>query len=272
MDGVVIDLRGNGGGALLEAINTAGLFFENGPVAQIQDETGKVRVYSDPDPDQVYRGKLIVLVDRNSASASEILAGALKDRGRALIVGERTWGNGLVQRILRLRDGDMLITYGAHYRINGQSPQQMGIQPDILFQTESEENSREPEKGKTISLQHIGAVKWQYTPLLDKDTLTELLRRHQKRVGKLAALRSELQNNETRSRTSFSLNLKKRIQEMAETENNIRTASEAGQLDTRYMNKLQNFSEVSRNLGLSEFDSKLVEAALILCDQIELSE
>lgn len=143
VDGVVIDLRRNGGGSLSEATELTGLFIERGPVVQVRDVSGKVEVERDPDPEQVYAGPLAVLVDRNSASASEIFAGAIQDYGRGLILGEPTYGKGTVQtlvdlgRFLRNREdiGRLRLTMAQFFRVEGGSTQHRGVTPDIVFPT-----------------------------------------------------------------------------------------------------------------------------------------
>lgn len=136
VDGVIFDLRNNGGGSLPDAIEIAGLFIQSGPVVQIRDEQ-QVQVASDPDPDVVYSGPLVVLINRMSASASEIVAAALQDYHRALIVGDRrSHGKGTVQTLLPLnRNDDKLgqikITTASFYRIAGGSTQLKGVEADI---------------------------------------------------------------------------------------------------------------------------------------------
>lgn len=98
VDAVIIDLRGNGGGALTEAVDLSGLFITSGPVVQVRDNNGRVREDADSDDVIYYKGPLVVMVDRLSASASEIFAAAMQDYGRALIVGEPTFGKGTVQQ------------------------------------------------------------------------------------------------------------------------------------------------------------------------------
>lgn len=136
VDGILLDLRNNGGGALLEAVKMAGLFIERGPVVQVR-ERYRTHPLLDPDPDIVYSGPLVVLVNRVSASASEILAGALQDYGRAIIVGDiRTHGKGTVQTILNLgrdkRLGSLRVTTAGYYRITGRSTQVEGVSADIV--------------------------------------------------------------------------------------------------------------------------------------------
>jgi len=139
VDGVIIDLRGNGGGSLLEATQLTGLFIESGPIVQIKDATGKVKAEEDNDPAIVYSGPLAVLVDRGSASASEIFAAAIQDYGRGVVVGEPTFGKGTVQSVVPLdRDGalgQLKVTIAQFFRVNGEGTQHRGVVPDVLFPT-----------------------------------------------------------------------------------------------------------------------------------------
>ncbi len=143
VDGIIIDLRRNGGGSLSEATELTGLFIEKGPVVQVRDSSGRVEVERDPDPDLVYAGPLAVLVDRNSASASEIFAGAIQDYNRGLILGEPTFGKGTVQtlvdlgRFLRTREdiGRLRLTMAQFFRVQGGSTQHRGVMPDIVYPT-----------------------------------------------------------------------------------------------------------------------------------------
>jgi len=139
VDGVIVDLRGNGGGALLEATQLTGLFIESGPVVQIRDSSGKVDVNEDRDPSITYAGPLAVLVDRGSASASEIFAAAIQDYGRGVIVGEPTFGKGTVQSVVPLDQegalGQLKVTIAQFFRVNGEGTQHRGVVPDVLFPT-----------------------------------------------------------------------------------------------------------------------------------------
>ena len=141
-EGIIIDLRGNGGGSLTEAISLTGLFIDRGPVVQVADGSGRREVNSDRDGVTYYDGPLVVMVDRYSASASEIFAAALQDYGRAVIVGENTFGKGTVQQhrsLARRFDffdepvGSVQYTIAKFYRINGGSTQLRGVKPDVLF-------------------------------------------------------------------------------------------------------------------------------------------
>jgi len=136
IEGLVLDLRNNGGGSLVESIDIAGLFISSGPIVQVK-ERGGVQVLPDADPEVDYDGPMIVLVNRLSASASEILAAALQDYKRAIIVGDKqTHGKGTVQTLMSLggnRRGSLKLTTAGFYRINGGSTQLKGVTPDIVI-------------------------------------------------------------------------------------------------------------------------------------------
>ncbi len=142
VDGILIDLRGNGGGSLAEATSLTGLFIDTGPVVQVQDAFGKVDVEADTETGVAYAGPLAVLVDRESASASEIFAAAIQDYGRGLIIGEPTFGKGTVQTLIDLNRyvpgehadlGRLRLTMAEFFRISGGSTQLRGVEPDIRF-------------------------------------------------------------------------------------------------------------------------------------------
>ena len=143
IDGLIVDLRGNGGGHLTEATALSGLFIDNGPVVQLRNGNGRISRLDDPDPVArvAYSGPLAVLVDRYSASASEIFAAAIQDYERGVIIGQQTFGKGTVQNLysldqyLRSEDGkgygQLTLTIGKYYRVTGESTQHRGVDPDI---------------------------------------------------------------------------------------------------------------------------------------------
>lgn len=133
VDGIVIDLRSNGGGSLQEANELTGLFIEFGPTVQIRYSNRRVSRQGKRIPGAYYDGPLVVLVDRLSASASEIFAGAVQDYERGIIVGDRSFGKGTVQSLVRLSEGQLKITESKFYRISGESTQHRGVVPDIVF-------------------------------------------------------------------------------------------------------------------------------------------
>ena len=131
VDAVILDLRNNGGGALIEANRIIGLFVSSGPTVQVKQKRGYMQYYGDNNAVQEWSKPLIVLVNRYSASASEIVAGAIQDYRRGLIVGHRTFGKGTVQSLENLSEGQIKITESKYYRINGMSTQNKGVVPDI---------------------------------------------------------------------------------------------------------------------------------------------
>jgi carboxyl-terminal processing protease len=143
IDGLIIDLRGNGGGHLTEATALSGLFIDNGPVVQLRNASGRISRLDDPDPVArvAYNGPLAVLVDRYSASASEIFAAAIQDYERGVIIGQQTFGKGTVQNLYSLDQylrsendkgfGQLTLTIGKYYRVTGESTQHRGVDPDI---------------------------------------------------------------------------------------------------------------------------------------------
>ena len=133
VDGLIVDLRGNGGGSLQEANELTGLFISQGPTVVVRDSRGRLEKQEDPDPRQIYKGPMAVMVDRLSASASEIFAGAMQDYGRALVIGGQTYGKGTVQSIQPLNHGQLKLTLAKFYRVSGQSTQNQGVIPDIKF-------------------------------------------------------------------------------------------------------------------------------------------
>ena len=142
VDGIIIDLRNNGGGSLQEAIDLTGLFIETGPVVQIKSSSGRIEIEKDFDKRIHYDGPLLVLNNSFTASSSEIFSGALKDYNRGLIVGESTFGKGTVQNLLDLERffpktdlklGQLKITLAKYYRVNGGSTQKIGVEPHIEF-------------------------------------------------------------------------------------------------------------------------------------------
>lgn len=144
VDGIIVDLRNNGGGLLPEAVYTTGLFIKDGPVVLVRDVNGNESAYDDTDVSMLYKGPLVVLINRLSASSSEIMAAALQDYGRALIVGDTSYGKGTVQQsrpLTRLYDligsdlGSIHYTIAKFYRINGGSTQLKGVTPDIAMPT-----------------------------------------------------------------------------------------------------------------------------------------
>nr|WP_113869040.1 carboxy terminal-processing peptidase [Brenneria salicis]NMN91513.1 S41A family C-terminal processing peptidase-1 [Brenneria salicis ATCC 15712 = DSM 30166]RBP58421.1 S41A family C-terminal processing peptidase-1 [Brenneria salicis ATCC 15712 = DSM 30166]RLM29352.1 C-terminal processing peptidase [Brenneria salicis ATCC 15712 = DSM 30166] len=194
---IVIDLRSNGGGALTEAVDLSGLFIPSGPVVQIRDNNGKIREDSDTDGTVYYKGPLVVLVDRFSASASEIFAAAMQDYGRALIVGEPTFGKGTVQQyrsLNRIYDqmlrpewpalGSVQYTIQKFYRINGGSTQMKGVTPGVMMPTGTETvDTGEKFEDNALPWDSITAAAYTISGDL-KPLVSDLNEQHQERIAK----------------------------------------------------------------------------------------
>lgn len=133
INGLIVDLRNNGGGSLREANQITGLFIRKGPVVQIRDARNRVEPQLDTNPSLLYQGPLIVMVNRLSASASEIFAGAIQDYEAGIVIGDQTFGKGSVQTIVPLEVGQLKYTQAKYYRVNGHSTQEKGVLPDIQF-------------------------------------------------------------------------------------------------------------------------------------------
>ncbi|MGX9416092.1 carboxy terminal-processing peptidase [Vibrio sp. WJH972] len=191
IDGIVVDLRNNGGGALSEATALSGLFITEGAVVQVRDSYGRVNVNSDTDGVVSYDGPVTVLINRYSASASEIFAAALQDYGRAIILGENSYGKGTVQQHRSLNNiydvfdnelGYVQYTIQKFYRIDGGSTQNKGVKPDIAFPTPIDP----AETGESVednalpwdSIEHV-----EYNALNDYQTvIADLTSKHKKRI------------------------------------------------------------------------------------------
>lgn len=170
IEGLVVDLRNNGGGSLLEATTLTGLFIDEGPVVQVRNASGRISTEEDTDPGMAWSGPMAVLVNRYSASASEIFAAAIQDYGRGLIIGETTFGKGTVQNLVDLDDykvdkeagkmGQLKITMAQFFRVNGGSTQNRGVEPDIHFPS-----AGDPEDYGERSLEN--ALPWTSIPTTD---------------------------------------------------------------------------------------------------------
>jgi carboxyl-terminal processing protease len=222
-DVLIMDLRANGGGYLPEAESLTGLFIDRGPVVQLRDTTGRIEVDDDPDPSVYYSGPMIVLVDRFSASASEIFAGAIQDYGRALIVGQQTYGKGTVQNAHPLNYtifgrkpelGQLNVTIGKYYRITGESTQDRGVTPDIALPSLIDANEvGESTRDRALPWDHIEPAAFRVEGDL-KSTTAALEKLHVERTTNSADFRylhDDIAALEAmRSQKTLSLNLKTR--------------------------------------------------------------
>jgi len=232
MDGLVLDLRNNGGGSLAEAIDLTGLFIKDGPVVQVKNSANKIEVGTDDDPAIVYSGPLVVMTNRFSASASEIFAGAIQDYRRGVVVGESTYGKGTVQSVVDLNRfindpsaqvGELKLTFQKFYRVTGSSTQHKGVTPDIKFPTALDpEQFGESASPSALPWDEIRGTLYQKTPVINDKVLANLNKAYNDRLKTDQALnRFASETEEIRKsyhETKISLNEVTRKKEMEEAE------------------------------------------------------
>jgi len=231
VEGLVMDLRGNGGGHLSEATGLSGLFIPSGPVVQLRETGGRVEVLDDPEPKIAWDGPMIVLVDRFSASASEIFAAAIQDYGRGLIVGQQTYGKGSVQNLYPLdryavgQDpgfGQLTVTIGKYYRVTGESTQNRGVQPDIVLPSAIDaQEIGESTRDSALPWDRIRPVQFERESTL-KQSVDTLEHEHEQRIATDPDFQFLLKDisafERARNDKVVSLNLKKRIAEREQQE------------------------------------------------------
>jgi len=214
IDGLVIDLRNNGGGSLLEVNKLVSLFINRGPTVQVRESSGRVSIEGDKFPGVLYAGPMAVMVNRFSASASEIFAGAMQDYGRALIVGDQTYGKGTVQTLLDLNHGKLKMTNAKFYRVSGSSNQNLGIVPDVDMPSLIDKDEvGESSLPNALPWDEIDSAKYQRVSDI-VPYLPQLREKHSSRIDKdpefiyVESLRKLLEEN--RNRIELSLNEKNR--------------------------------------------------------------
>ena len=229
IDGLVMDLRGNGGGHLTEATALSGLFIDNGPVVQLRNSNGRVSRLDDPDPVArvAYEGPLAVLVDRFSASASEIFAAAIQDYRRGVIVGQQTFGKGTVQNLYSLDQyikpegdkgyGQLTMTIGKYYRVTGKSTQHRGVNPDIALPSSIDvEQFGESVRDSALPWDTVRTARFSPGGPLDA-TIESLTSSHSERAKEDPNYRYLIEGiqeiEEARERDTISLNIDKRLAE-----------------------------------------------------------
>lgn len=231
VDGLVMDLRNNGGGALHEANDLVGLFIDKGPTVQIRNANNDVQVLNDEDPSVAYDGPLVVLTNRMSASASEIFAGAIQDYGRGLVVGSQTFGKGTVQAVRPLNHGQLKITQSKFYRVSGGSTQHKGVIPDIEIPSRIDKTRiGEDALDHALPWDQIEAVP--HTRYFDfSGIIDELRKRHEERFSsnpEFSLLQQEIDFlTKQRATDSVSLNLEERRAEHEQIERTRLTIANA---------------------------------------------
>lgn len=288
VDGVVIDLRDNGGGSLTEAIDLTGLFIPKGPVVQVKESSGETEVYSDKDGGSVmYDGPLAVLVNRFSASASEIFAAAIQDYKRGIIVGGQTFGKGTVQTLVNLNQwlpkepekvGEVKMTIQKFYRINGSSTQHKGVTPDIeLPSAFSAEEYGESSQKSALPWDQISSARYEESRGLDDKIMTRLRDRFNQRLKadpEMKKLTQELADfKKAKENTVVSLQESKRRKERDEAERKRAAMNKVSQLsDEDSIDETGTVTPADATKDPKEKKKKkdlyLTEAGLVLADYI----
>ncbi|AQG80237.1 carboxy terminal-processing peptidase [Spirosoma montaniterrae] len=278
VDGIVIDLRDNGGGSLTEAINLTGLFIPKGPVVQVRESTGETEVYTDPDPSVLYDGPLAVLVNRFSASASEIFAAAIQDYRRGVIVGGQTFGKGTVQTLIDLNQwlpkepekvGQVKMTIQKFYRINGSSTQHRGVTPDIeLPSAFSAEEYGESSQPSALPWDQINSTRYEQGRAIDDKILTRLRDRFDQRLKSDPELKQLAQDladfRKAKENTVVSLQESKRRKEREEAERKRAAANKVSHITA----PVDETGTPSPTTPKKKKDLYLNEAGLVLADYI----
>ena len=299
VDGVLVDLRNNGGGSLSEAIKLTGLFIDKGPVVQERNAEGKVTVSQDEDAGALWTGPLGVLINRGSASASEIFTAAIQDYGRGVVIGSNSFGKGTVQTVANLdriaksakpEFGELKLTIAQFFRINGSTTQLRGVTPDITFPTLADPaDFGESSYDNALPWSHIKAA--DYTPAGDlKDILPELIAKHDQRMSHNQDFKYLQQDiariDELRKKNEVSLNETDRRKEREAQEARIKArektdgdkqSDKASAADNKFQDDgmLSSERKLSDELAIEKADKNtrdvfLDEAAHIVSDEARL--
>jgi carboxyl-terminal processing protease len=281
VDGIVVDLRNNGGGHLSEATAMTGLFVPGGPIVQLRDTSGRVEVLEEQAGGPVYDGPLVVLVNRFSASASEIFAAAIQDYGRGVVIGQQTYGKGTVQNLYPLdryapgadpRFGQLTLTIGKYYRVTGESTQHRGVVPDIVVPSPIDVHMvGESSRDTALPWDQIRSTPFTPQGKLD-DAIALLAVEHERRRSGDPDFRFLLGDIEAidarRSRKTVSLNLETRRAENQRFEEE-RLARENARRTAQGLDPLASLEELD---AADAPDILLREAAAVVADLAEVPE
>lgn len=278
VDGVMLDLRNNGGGALFEAINLSGLFIPGGPVVQVRYPQDRKEVLDSDTPEMFYDGPLNVMINRFSASASEIFAGAIQDYKRGVIVGEQSYGKGTVQQVRGLNDflrqpeaedlGLMKYTIAKFYRVTGSSTQHRGVTPDIEFPAVySAEEFGESSQPSALPWDKIDATNFKPLNFVDNTMLSSLKKLHDQRMKQEQDLLDlqfdieELRKSRARKEVSLNIDVRKKEQEDLEQRRaaRVKVGASLAELDAKEV-KDRSLDDIK--------DPYLKESIRLLADQI----
>ncbi|MBR51947.1 MAG: peptidase [Gammaproteobacteria bacterium] len=284
VDALILDLRNNGGGALMEANKIIGLFVASGPTVQVKHSKGYVQPYGDTKAKQVWEKPIIVLVNRYSASASEIVAGAIQDYKRGIVVGQRTFGKGTVQSVENLSKGQIKITESKYYRISGRSTQNKGVIPDIeLPVTWDIDTVGESSYPTALSWDVIRPFR-HYKFEIDEKVINKVVAQHENRLieepnlNYLKEVKKRYDLN--KNKKTLSLNLEKRIVQkelrrnwLLEIENKRRQALNLNTFSS--YDEMENFKETTNDLDQNAINLKddylLIESTKIVNDYLNFS-
>ncbi|MBM6549710.1 carboxy terminal-processing peptidase [Marinomonas ostreistagni] len=268
--GLILDLRNNGGGSLQEANSLTGLFIPGGPVVQIRDASGRVSILGDQDRGVTYSGPMAVMVNRMSASASEIVAGALKDYGRAIVVGDQTFGKGTVQVLQEVDQGQLKITQAKFYRVSGESTQHKGVMPDINFPSLIDtESVGESALENPLPWDHIHETRypvyWNFEEYIDQ--LTSLHDTRIKQDANFVALEDQIAEAKRQAEHFKSISLNEMTREQQREDNEAKDLARENTrrkaLDLPTLESVEDIEE-------PEQDAYAHEAAEVLLDFISL--
>jgi len=279
IDAVLIDLRGNSGGSLFEANKLTGLFVSSGALLQVKDSNGSVRPWGDTRAQQVWKKPMAVLVDRYSASASEIFAGAIKDYQRGIIIGQKTFGKGTVQKLDNLSSGQIKITESKFYRITGVGMQSKGIQPDISLPSAWDiEEIGESSYKTALPWDEIKPIRFKKF-LMESSLISQLNDKHLKRVNQspnlqyILDLRKRYENQ--KNKKTISLNLtdrrleKKERQSWALNTENKRRASLNLETFSSYK-AMQDFNDAKETEGSEKNTGIEIDNDYLLNEGVEI--
>lgn len=284
IDGLIIDLRNNGGGHLTEATALSGLFIDNGPVVQLRNSNGRISRLDDPDPVPrvAYNGPLAVLVNRYSASASEIFAAAIQDYARGVIIGQQTFGKGTVQNLYSLDQyvrrpdevglGQLTLTIGKYYRVTGESTQHRGVDPDIKLPSSIDASLvGESVRDTALPWDTIKTTKFRAGEPLDT-TIASLTANYISRSKDDPDFRYLVEGiqdvEEIRAQKSVSLNIEER---RAEREDEI-SRRLARENERRAALQLEPITDLEELEALEAPDIQLDQAAAIVSDLAQLQQ
>ncbi|MEH6649484.1 MAG: carboxy terminal-processing peptidase [Motiliproteus sp.] len=277
-EGLIIDLRNNGGGSLKESVDLSGLFIEQGPVVQIKDSIGRIRVESDYDP-KFFDIPLMVMVNRLSASASEIFAGAIKDYNRGLIVGSPTFGKGTVQALHPLKHGQIKLTQQMFYRVSGSSTQNRGVHPHLelpeLYDVELVGESTEDGALPWDQVKPQGHTNFNMVPA---SQLSVMAQQHQQRAANepdLIAIREGISHRKEQKLENLPLNEQK-LREVRAQNEELQLAIENRRRNAKALDPLGSLAELESEQaesteGISiERDALLKESSEVMLDYLNI--